>query len=457
MAKTKDNSQKSHEVFISYSTIDKNWADAACAVLERHRIRCWIAPRDIMPGTEWGASIIAGIESCQVMVLIFSTHANESAQVRREVERAISKGLTVLPFRVEDVRPAGSMEYALSNTHWLDAFTPPVARQMTMLAETVQNLLGKERITPTAAGRKRRQEDENGNSPRRPRRDDADDSDDRPSRGRQNDDECDDRPVLTAKGRSTKAITWLIIGIVGTLGTILIVVLLLQAEQKVREAASREEETKKLEQIREAASRTELMNTRKLVESNNLKKLTLAALNYEDRFMKFPPATGNLSWRVHILPYIEQKDLYQPFNLEQAWDGPRNRQLANTLVKTYVSPEDPPGTTETHYRVFVGPGTLYDPGKQRPMPIATRIQDGTSNTIFAIESPDTVPWPQPKELTYTPNGPLPEVGHRNRDVVLMGMTDGSVRTVNKKRLDPTLFRALITPDGWKTETLPKDW
>jgi len=80
------------------------------------------------------------------MVLIFSANANESPQVRREVERAISKRLTVLPFRVEDVRPIGAMEYALSNTHWLDAFTPPVERQMAMLAESVRSLLRKERV-----------------------------------------------------------------------------------------------------------------------------------------------------------------------------------------------------------------------------------------------------------------------------------------------------------------------
>ena len=71
-----DRSQPSHEVFISYSSKDKQWADAACAVLEGHRIRCWIAPRDVIPGTEWGAAIISGMDASKVMVLIFSGHAN---------------------------------------------------------------------------------------------------------------------------------------------------------------------------------------------------------------------------------------------------------------------------------------------------------------------------------------------------------------------------------------------
>jgi hypothetical protein len=152
-----------HEVLISYSKKDKKWADGACSVLEARGIPCWIAPRDITPGAEWGAAIISGIDACKVMVLIFSASANESPQVRREVERAISKGLTVVPCRIEDVMPAGAMEYALGNTHWLDVFTPPVERQMKRLAESVQALLPRERgassvvsspsVAPDSAGR----------------------------------------------------------------------------------------------------------------------------------------------------------------------------------------------------------------------------------------------------------------------------------------------------------------
>jgi hypothetical protein len=110
---------RKYDVFLSYSSKDKPWADAACSVLERHRVRCWIAPRDITPGVEWGAAIIKGLSASRMMVLIFSGHANSSGQVRREVERAISQGMAVLPVRVEDVRPEGAMEYALGNTHWL--------------------------------------------------------------------------------------------------------------------------------------------------------------------------------------------------------------------------------------------------------------------------------------------------------------------------------------------------
>ena len=138
----RDESSRTHDVFLSYSSRDKTWADAACAVLERHRVRCWIAPRDITPGDEWGAAIIKGLNGSRMMVLILSGHANASEQVRREVERAISRGMAVLPVRIEDVRPEGAMEFALGNRHWLDAFTPPMERQLELLARSVKTILG---------------------------------------------------------------------------------------------------------------------------------------------------------------------------------------------------------------------------------------------------------------------------------------------------------------------------
>jgi TIR domain-containing protein len=78
-----------HDVFISYSSKDKTIGDAVCATLEASGIRCWIAPRDIAPGADWGESIIAAIQGSRVFVLVFSGHANESQQIKREVERAV--------------------------------------------------------------------------------------------------------------------------------------------------------------------------------------------------------------------------------------------------------------------------------------------------------------------------------------------------------------------------------
>ena len=130
-----------HDVFLSYSAQDKSVADAVCARLEAEGVRCWVAPRDILPGTEWGEAIITAIEECPVMVLILSAHSNDSPQVRREVERAIHRGVMIVPFRIEDVKPTGSMEYFLSAPHWLDAIQPPLEKHIDHLADTARRLL----------------------------------------------------------------------------------------------------------------------------------------------------------------------------------------------------------------------------------------------------------------------------------------------------------------------------
>jgi hypothetical protein len=129
-----------HDVFISYASADKPIADAACAVLENRSIRCWIAPRDVTPGLEWGAEIVRAIKEAAVMVLIYSRNANASTQVKREVERAVSRGIPVVPFRIEDVPASETLEFFISTPHWLDALTPPMEKHLTYLAETVDLL-----------------------------------------------------------------------------------------------------------------------------------------------------------------------------------------------------------------------------------------------------------------------------------------------------------------------------
>jgi hypothetical protein len=130
-----------HKVFICHSSKDKLVADAACAALEAQKVSCWIAPRDILPGDEYGRAIIEALSSCQIVLLIFSKPANESPQVRREIERAVSKEKIIVPFRIEDILPSDAMEFALGNTHWLDALTPPMERRLSELCESVSRLL----------------------------------------------------------------------------------------------------------------------------------------------------------------------------------------------------------------------------------------------------------------------------------------------------------------------------
>jgi TIR domain len=130
-----------HDVFVSYSSKDKPVADATCAVLEGRGIRCWMAPRDIVPGADWGESIIDAIQGSRAFVLVFSKNANESVQIKREVERAVNKGMPVIPFRIENVMPVKSLEYFLSTPHWLDAFSPPLERHINYLADVIQSVL----------------------------------------------------------------------------------------------------------------------------------------------------------------------------------------------------------------------------------------------------------------------------------------------------------------------------
>ncbi|MEI9999914.1 MAG: toll/interleukin-1 receptor domain-containing protein [Verrucomicrobiota bacterium] len=86
-----------YEIFISYSSVDKVVANAVCSNLETAQFRCWIAPRDVQVGRPWAESIIKALNEVGIMVLIFSQHSNASKQVILEVERAVSKGISIVP------------------------------------------------------------------------------------------------------------------------------------------------------------------------------------------------------------------------------------------------------------------------------------------------------------------------------------------------------------------------
>jgi len=132
-----------HDVFISYSTADKPVADAVCAGLEQRGFSCWVAPRDIVPGLDWGAAIIDAINDAKVMVLIFSSSANTSKQIKREVERAVSKGVTLIPLRIEDVPLGKTLEYFISSEHWMDALSRPLEPHVDRLAGAIRALLAR--------------------------------------------------------------------------------------------------------------------------------------------------------------------------------------------------------------------------------------------------------------------------------------------------------------------------
>jgi serine/threonine protein kinase len=129
------------EVFISHSAADKKTADAICQSLEQAGLRCWIAPRNISPGRDYGEAIIDGISSSRLMVLVLSRTANASSQVKREVERAVNKNVPIIPFRIEDVPMSKALEYYLSTAHWLDAYTPPLSKHLKYLETTARSII----------------------------------------------------------------------------------------------------------------------------------------------------------------------------------------------------------------------------------------------------------------------------------------------------------------------------
>jgi hypothetical protein len=134
------------DIFVSYCTkSDRDAAYELVAHVESRGIECWIAPRDVQGGMEWAAEIVNAITVARVMVLIFSACANNSPQVRREVMLAVHRGVRVVPFRVEDIAPAASLEYFLGGHQWLDAFPPPLEPHYARLVICLNTLLA----TPT--------------------------------------------------------------------------------------------------------------------------------------------------------------------------------------------------------------------------------------------------------------------------------------------------------------------
>jgi TIR domain len=130
------------DAFISYSQPDHDCAFELVARLEGQGVDCWIAPRDIAPSADWAAEIVDAISSARVMILVYSANSNLSPQVRREVERAVHKQLSILTFRIEDVPPSKSLEFFLSAQHWMDAFQPPREPHYERLCTYVKAQLG---------------------------------------------------------------------------------------------------------------------------------------------------------------------------------------------------------------------------------------------------------------------------------------------------------------------------
>ena len=133
-----------HDVFISYSTKNKNVADAVVADFEQHGIKCWYAPRDILPGEEWVTAITKALELSKALVLIFTDESNNSRQVMNEIAVAFNAGITIVPFRLTDEQMSSELEYYLTRVHWLDAVSKPLKKNITALREYIEVIVNTE-------------------------------------------------------------------------------------------------------------------------------------------------------------------------------------------------------------------------------------------------------------------------------------------------------------------------
>ena len=130
---------KKYDVFISYSSIDEDIAREVLEHLEEIGLKCWIAFRDISPGSNWASQIPTAIKESSNLLVIFSDSSNKSSEVEREIRIADKNNTNIVPFRIEDVPLSDSMEYYLSNIHWIDAFKESKEKQIKILAKQISD------------------------------------------------------------------------------------------------------------------------------------------------------------------------------------------------------------------------------------------------------------------------------------------------------------------------------
>lgn len=191
------------------------------------------------------------------------------------------------------------------------------------------------------------------------------------------------------------------------------------------------------------------------VSQNNLKQLALAMHNYHDTHTHFPPQYTTdkkkrplLSWRVHILPYIEQQELYRKFKLDEPWDSPHNKALIAQMPPTFRTPR--PGAKipagKTTYLVPAGPKLAFDGPKTIKI---TQIADGTSNTIMIVEAADdrAVFWTQPADWEVDPQDVTKGLFTKGQPGTNAAFFDGSVRFLARTIDAETLWLLLCPNDG----------
>lgn len=165
-----------------------------------------------------------------------------------------------------------------------------------------------------------------------------------------------------------------------------------------------------------------------------------------------------LSWRVALLPHLKQDALYKQFKLDEPWDSEANKKLVEKMPAVYASPDlkAPPG--QTHFKVFVGGGAMFEPPAAKPkLSKLSRVSNGFHRHILVAETGDPVPWTKPEDVTYDPAQPLPKLAvSGGGDSILVATVDATVGRLDLKKVSEKSIRGAITAmdpknyaeDGW---------
>ncbi|MBY0229410.1 MAG: DUF1559 domain-containing protein [Gemmataceae bacterium] len=184
-----------------------------------------------------------------------------------------------------------------------------------------------------------------------------------------------------------------------------------------------------------------------LTQSNNLKQIGIAIHHHHDTFNRLPgdfvdkDGKKLLSWRVHLLPFIEQEALYRQFKFDEPWDSEHNKKLLDKMPKVFARVKGKAEKGMTHLQTFTGPGTVWN-GRRRS-PAFANIVDGLSNTIAVAEASKAVPWTKPEDMEVTEKA-LPKMGGQFPKVFYALFFDSTVRAI-RNDFDEKAMRLAIDP------------
>ena len=241
------------------------------------------------------------------------------------------------------------------------------------------------------------------------------------------------------------AIAGIVTGALGCLWTLVLIGMLMPAIQATRTAA------------------------RRVTTQNNIRQLVLCCHNHESAFMRFPSNIGPkhrdagelLSWRVHLLPFLEQNNLYEQFHLDEPWDSPHNLTLITLMPEYYQHPQLPE-LTEQGLTVFQMPtSSLEDPNKTilvsgQQGSDFSQISDGSTNTIMIFETSAAaaVPWTAPQDWKLDPSNPQRDLGDAFPGGFNVGLCDCSTHFINPQSAGDKTLNALFMRDDGQIVELP---